>query len=294
MHAGRGRLLLVAFLAVTAGCGGIVADGGGGGATDAGSLTPAPVPTASADYPPGLSAEGVVDPERLARAHGRTVEGVSYRLRSNRTTRFANGTLRSRIDLDLRLGRNRSHLATVRTAGPGAPVILGQPPARGQYWSNRTLYANRIVREGRTTYSLMRASENPRATWRYWAGTAAFGGGSSYRASRFAAIFEAIPTRVVGTRTVNGTTLYELEGRRAESAAFTAGPADAVGPAGPGPTLRATVDEDGRIRSLHLRYRSYDDGDEYAVDWRIRYGAVGAVGVREPPWLDRAVAASRD
>ena len=104
------------------------------------------------------------------------------------------------------------------------------------------------VREGRTTYSLIRASENPRATWRYWAGTAAFGGGSSYRASRFAAIFEAIPTRVVGTRTVNGTTLYELEGRRAESAAFTAGPADAVGY------------RDGLVAAGDGRVARYEDG----------------------------------
>lgn len=292
MHAPSGRLVVLALLVMTAGCSGLVADGGGGDA-DGADLTPAPVPTDTIDYPPGVSSEGVVDAQRLARAHGRTVENVSYRLRSNRTTRFSNGTLRSRFDLDVRLGGNRSYLATVRTAGPAGSVLIGEPPARARYWSNRTLYANRIVRDGETTYSVLRAEDNPVVTWQYWASTAAFGGGPSYRAGRYAAVFDAIPTRVVGERTVNGTTVYEVRGRRTESTAFTVGSVEAVRPAGPGAVLNATIDEDGRIRSLHLRYRALDGDAEYTVDWRIRYGSVGGVRVADPPWLDRAVEGSR-
>ncbi|WP_276261256.1 DUF7537 family lipoprotein [Haloglomus litoreum] len=284
-------VVVLAVLLATAGCSGL-APGSGGPPTE--SLTPAPVPAGSADYPPGVTAEGVVNPERLALAHDQVLENRSYRLRSNRSTYFIDDSVRSRIDLDLRLDRNRTYLAAVETAGPRGPVILGRPPARARYWANGTLYASRITRDGEVTYSLTRADQSPFATWQYWSGTAAFGGESNYRASRYEAIFQAIPTRVVGNRTVDGTTVYVLEGRRPSDSGFTAGPADAVGPSGPGPALRATVTEDGLVRSLHLRYRAYHDGDEYDVDWRISYRALGNVTVGEPPWLDRAVSADRE
>jgi hypothetical protein len=281
----------LAALLATAGCSGL-APGSGDQPTE--SLTPVPVPGEGADYPPGVSADGVVNPERLAFAHDQAVGNTSYRLRSNRSTYFGNDSLRSRIDLDLRLDRNRTYLTAVETAGPRGPVILGRPPARARYWANGTLYASRIDRDGDVTYSLTRADRSPFATWQYWSGTAAFGGESSYRANRYEQMFRAIPTRVVGNRTVNGTTVYVLEGRRPGDSGFTAGPADAVGPSGPHPALRATVTEDGLIRSVHLRYRAYDDGDEYDVDWRITYRELGNVTVGAPPWLDRAVAADRE
>jgi hypothetical protein len=284
--------VLFALLLATAGCSALAPGSGGG--TPSESLTPVPVPGEAADYPPGVTAEGVVNPERLAFAHDQALGNASYRLHSNRSTYFGNESVRSRIDIDLRLARDRTYLAAVETAGPLGPVILGSPPARARYWANGTLYASRITRESDVIYSLTPADRNPFATWQYWSGTAAFGGESSVRASRYERIFRAIPTRVVGNRTVNGTTVYVLEGRRPSDSSFTAGPADAVGPSGPEPALRATVTEDGLIRSLHLRYRAYDDGDEYDVDWRITYREVGNVTVGEPPWLDGAVAADRE
>lgn len=286
---GRVATLLLAALLVTAGCGLPVGDGSSGNGSD-GSLTAAPVPADRADYPPGITAGRVTAPDRLARAHGRAIENVSYRLRSNRSTYYPNGTLRSRLDLDLRLSRARHHRAAVRTAGPAAPVILGRPPASAVYWSNRSLYASRIERDGDTVYSLTQATSNPFATWQYWSGTAAFGGGSSYPTARYAGFFRAIPTRVVNNRTVNGTTVFELRGREARSPAFTVGPAERVEDV----RLRATVTEDGLVRSLRLRYVATHEDGRYRVAWTIAYPERGGLGVGDPPWLDRAIAANRD
>jgi hypothetical protein len=282
--------LALGALLVTAGCSGLSPGGG----EPSPSFTPAPVPDAPGAYPPGVTADGVVAPDRLARAHVRTIENVSYRLHSNRSTYYTNGSLRSRIDLDLRLSRNRSHLARVRTAGPRGPVILGRPPASAVYWSNRSVYASRVTRGDDTIYSVLDASANPFATWNYWSGTAGFGGESSHPAARYAGIFRDVPTTLAGETTTDGTTVYRLQGRRTRGAAFAVGPVDAAGPAGPEPALRATVTGDGLVRSLHLRYRAFQDGEEYVVDWRIRYRQVGNVTVEEPPWLDRAVAGTRD
>jgi hypothetical protein len=287
-----GTLALAALL-VLAGCGGFASNAPGVGEPSP-SFTPAPVPDAPAAHPPGITAERVVDPARLADAHVRSIEGVSYSLRSNRSTYYPNGTLRSRIDIDLRLSRNRSHVAVVRTAGPEGSVIIGPPPASAVYWSNQSLYASRVGHDGDSIYSILDDSANPIATWNYWTTTAAFGGPDGHPSVRYADFFGSIPTTVVDNWTVNGTTLYQVRGRRPASPAFTVDEVDAVGPAGSGPALQATVTEDGLVRSLQLRYRAFDDGEEYTVDWRIRYRAVGNTTVSEPSWLDRAVAENRN
>ena len=87
----RSGSLALALLLLTAGCGGFAPGAGDGGT----GLTPAPVPTAGEAYPPGIGASGVVDPQTLARAHERTLENASYRLHSNRSTYFTNGSVRS-------------------------------------------------------------------------------------------------------------------------------------------------------------------------------------------------------
>jgi hypothetical protein len=167
---------------------------------------------------------------------------------------------------------------------------VGRPPASAIYWSNQSLYASRIERDGGTVYSLTRATRNPFATWQYWSGTAAFGGESSYATARYAGFFRAIPTRVVDNRTVNGTTVFELRGQGARSPAFAVGPATSVDDV----RLRATVTEDGLVRSLRLRYVATHEDGSYRVAWTIAYPERGGVRVVNPSWLDRAVAANRD
>ncbi|MFC7139200.1 hypothetical protein ACFQMA_05025 [Halosimplex aquaticum] len=48
------QLVVLTALAVLAGCGGL----GGGDAVDEGTVTPAPVPTDGARYPPGIESGG--------------------------------------------------------------------------------------------------------------------------------------------------------------------------------------------------------------------------------------------
>ncbi|PSP52670.1 hypothetical protein BRC67_03580 [Halobacteriales archaeon QH_3_68_24] len=77
------RTLLAVLLVVTAGCGALPA--GTDQPTAADTLTPVPVPNATDDpgpdgesLPPGVSANGTLDVDRLARAHADALAGTSY------------------------------------------------------------------------------------------------------------------------------------------------------------------------------------------------------------------------
>lgn len=88
-------LVLVAVVAVTAGCGSLA---GGEGGTEPRSLTPAPVPaTDSTPGPetvaPGLAADRVVDHAALVANHAAVINSSSHTYRRRVTRRYANGTV---------------------------------------------------------------------------------------------------------------------------------------------------------------------------------------------------------
>lgn len=100
----RARLLVACLLAVLAGCNGL--------ATQTATQTPAPVPTESPGptvLAPGVTDAGVVAPARLAHSHDQYLANRSYTLTTNRTTWYANGTLRSHVRTQTRLPQNRSY-----------------------------------------------------------------------------------------------------------------------------------------------------------------------------------------
>lgn len=262
-------------------------------ATDAGrspdlGTEPSPRPPASDGtqrYPPGLSSAGVSDPEALGRAHEAALANRSFTIRAARTIRAPNGTLRSELTVTVSLGPDRSFLADAATAGPDAPVFLGDPPARGTYWSNGTTYARRLVRDDARVYNTFDPTGRP-GTWTYWTETVPFGGERGGPATTLARVFAATKTRVVATREPDGVLRYLVSGDRA------------VGTYGTGTDprdvrLEASVTPDGLVRSVTLSYTATVDGAPVRVAWRVRYTAVGRTTVAEPPWLSRALRGER-
>jgi hypothetical protein len=261
---------------------------GAGGAPEAGAPDdPATRTTPDDPYPPGLSDAGVTDPDALGRAHVAGVSNESYFLTSVRTVRGTNGTLRSRLALLVWTDERRRFLVDARTAGPDAPVLLGDPPARGLYWSNGTTYARRLVRDGEQVYNTFEPSGGA-GTWRYWTATAPFGGDRARPAETYARTFAAVPTRVVTTREPDGVRRHLVVGEgRADPGALR------VGTDPRAVELTAEVTPEGLVRSLRLSYVATLDGERVRVTWRIRYEVVGRTTVPEPPWLDRALRGDR-
>lgn len=279
----RGTPLLVAAVFLLAGCSGFT-----GGDESTPTLTPAERPE-TASYPPGVAADGVVSPDALAEAHTERDDAVSYTLVSNRTVRYANGTVRSGLSVRVRLAENRTYLTELETAGPRGPVLLGLPPAAATYWSDGTTYARKLSRDGQVTYNTFSPPDQYTATWRFWTRTVAFGGRSGYAGQTVRETFSAIPTRLAGRETRNGTVVYRLVGTTATSTDFAAPEIDTVSDL----SFAATVDADGLVRSLSYRFDGTVDGEPVTVRRTIAYRRVGSTSVGRPSWLASAKNSSR-
>lgn len=276
---------LLAAALVLAGCGGIPFVGGSDDPTPA--ATPIPREQLTDPAPPGVSSGRVLSPTTLGRAHARAIENESYVLSAQRTVRYTNGTLRSRLAIELAIDEDRTFLVTVSTAGPEAPVFLGEPPAEATYWSDGTTYLRRLTRDGETTHNAFGPPSTWVGTWSYWAKSVPFGGGGSRPATFYGSLFAAVPVRVAGETTLGDAPVARLEdgdGRPFSDESFP-GPVESVDDV----SMVALVDGDGLVRSLDLRYRGTVDGEAVRVHRTIRYESVGATSVELPRWYDRAV-----
>lgn len=282
MAARRLEVVALAVLLVTAGCSGF-APVGDDDTGPTSSLTPVSVPEEDGreELAPGLTADGVQNPEALADAHAARLENRSYRLVINRTVRDWNESLREQLLLNLSLSTDRSYLVDTATAGPEAPVFLGRPPAEATFWSNGSVYTRRLSRDGGPTYTAFQPSEGA-GTWQYWARTAPFGGQQSSPRGFISRTFAAVPTRTADRQVRENGTTYRLEGARA------------VGPLGEvddprAVTLRARVTDAGLVRSVSLSYTGTIGGELVRAHWTVRYEDIGTTTVEQPSWTERAL-----
>lgn len=275
------RAALVALAVVLAGCPAIP------DSTPTAGVTPAAVPETQT-YPPGVTESGVTAPDALADAHSGFVANTSYTIVSNRTIRYRNGTLASRLDVRVRLAADRQFLAAVETAGPSAPLLLGDPPARARFWSNGSVYVRSLTAGGPTRYNEFTPPDAFVATWRYWRSTVPFGGQDGHDRETISGLFGDIPTAVAGRESVDGTTVYRLVGDSARAGSFAKVGSGPVGNV----SLEAQVSVSGVVRRFDLSYDTTMDGRAVTVHWTLRYLDVGNTTAERPPWYDRAVEGS--
>ncbi|WP_424002362.1 DUF7537 family lipoprotein [Haloarcula salina] len=271
------RYLLVAIVVVTAGCSGFAFDGGNGRVS---TVTPAPVPSDDVGaYPVGLGPGGVTSPSLLGAAHADTLNGTSYTLEMTRTVRYANGTLRSHLRIEVALDANRTHFANVSVRGHAAPVLLGRPPASASFWSDGDVYLRQLTRDNRTIYNEYEPPDSYAGTWRYWVHTAALNGRPAADVTQTVAPFQ---TRVARAESGDGTE-YVVSGDR-----LRRGEVGAPWSARRNATLAARVTEDGLVRAYRTEYTATTGGERVRVTRTVRFEEVGNTTVGRPSWYDRA------
>lgn len=264
------RPLLTALLLVLAGCSGTpVADSP---TTDT-IATPAPVPTDDLhddELAPGLTQEGIVDAERLARAHQQFLSNHSFRRAGGTRYRFENGTLLF----------HTTYNRTVDRAADRQLLEFGQvgpwrQNERYAEWANESLVVERIARNDTVRYE--RRPRTDRTLGYLGGGVAEF-------------VAEREP-RVVGQRTRNGTTEYVLV------AAAESGPRllEQIGANRTStPRLVAVVTRQGVVRSVELTVSGTYEGAPIRVRNYYVLSGLGEATVTRPPWLDTALNATRE
>lgn len=250
--------LALAALLVLAGCNAVTSSPE---PTATERVTPAPVPdTPTPRLAPGLTADGVVDPDVLYAAHRRTLANESYR-RVSRTL-FVDDGEEELLRNETRLYDAAAGRATVavfeRDARPNVPTT------RLRLWTNGTVVASR---------SLYGADHAEYAVWESEARLADHGGDAAIDT------LADQPARVVDRRVRDGTTEYVL----------VANGTSGVGPGEDG-RLVGVVTEQGVLRSLTFESRRTVDGRELTYRIELRYEPYDG-GVGRPAWVEAALAA---
>lgn len=267
----RGLATLALVLAlVLAGCGGTDAPAFGG--ADRPTVTPAAVPHDPPAAPgrtlaPGLTREGVFDPNRLAAAHAAVLADTSYTVHRVEQRTYRNGTVRSRYESTVRVAAGGDRFRYVLEQAD----YRGETPRErrvGRWMDDGSGFERHEDASGSVRYRRLSDPDAvlpERATNRYG----------------LARVLSAVDLRVTGTTERGGRTLYHLgvEGTPEDLPPLRSVAVDAV------------VDDRGVVRSYDLTYRVERAGTPTRVTVRVAFDALGATRVVRPLWYDEAAEA---
>jgi hypothetical protein len=253
--------LALALSLLLAGCGGVASDA----RTETTRVTPVEVPTTT-ERPdrfvaPGMTAERLVDPEALQRAHAARLANASHQFREVVTRRAANGTLLARyVTLVVRNG------STVRYRFDGDRRDENETWPVDRYVTADRVYTARTV--GNTTnYTVAPVSETGRRVPV---------APDDYAAS-LTRVFGLLPLRVEDSVRSGDQTRYYLE---------TTAPRDV--PPLRNATFVGAVTPKGVVDDYRVSYEVPRDGRSVTVTVTVSISDLGTATVERPAWLDRA------
>ena len=257
----RRRTLLAVILVVTAGCGALPAGTDEPTTTD--TLTPVPIPNATDDpgpdgesLPPGVSANGTLDVDRLARAHADALAGTSY------TETFAR---------------------TVTVAG--APTTVRQSLRRVAVDGNATL----VERAGTTLAPRRTVYSDPRGTYLRVSDpnrtrvVELNGSGRVPTPETTVSRFLDGPAVEVTPVERRGTVLYRLTVTPDERPGALEARQGTV--AASNVSVTALVARSGFVRELAVTYVREDRTRQQRVRLAVEYTGLGTTDVARPSWV---------
>lgn len=253
--------LALALLLVLAGCGGFASDD----RTETTRVTPVEVPTTT-ERPdrfvaPGMTAEQLVDPAALQRAHAARLTNDSHRFREVVTRRAANGTLLARyVTLVVRNG------STIRYRFDDDRL-----DGRDEWRVDRYVTADRVY-----TARTERNSTNYTVEPVSGVGRRVPVSPDDYAAS-LTRVFGLLPIRVDETVRRGDRTRYYLE---------TSEPRDV--PPLRNATFVGAVTPEGVVDDYRVSYEVRRDGRPVTVTVTVSISDLGTATVERPAWLDRA------
>lgn len=217
-------------------------------------------------YPPGVGPTGLANPTALAQAHRAAVANASYELTYTYREQRSDGSQATR-EVTVWVAAEDTFRTAVSTDGEfrdSAPSFVDRP----RYANGSHVFEQRGA---------------PGERWYRTYPVRPSGGADDYAddARRYLGWFLTVEeSSVVERFEREGTTYFRVDLR---------------GDPWPGiddVSGTAVVDEHGVVHSIRRQYT--DDGDGSSVTVTMTYTAFGTATVDPPPWLDEAVAATRD
>ncbi|GCF13060.1 hypothetical protein Harman_09950 [Haloarcula mannanilytica] len=253
----RAVAAVVTLAVVLAGCSGFVQQ------DSPETVTPAPVPTDGAGYPPGVSDDAVV-PQALANAHARTLATTNYTLVTRQRVTDRNGTV-------LRRSNHTRYVAVNKTTYAGQfrqnGTELNVFTTRIDYWTNGSIVAAQYDE---------RADRPHRVTW-----TVRDDGPISDLSERrtILGIGEAVDLSVASRNDdgviLAGTRLTNPD--RLVTPLFVSDPRNV--------SVRLRVSHDGTVTALRLAFDAEWSDQWVRVTQDIRVTNIGSTTVVKPDWV---------
>ncbi|MDS0222054.1 hypothetical protein NDI54_11915 [Haloarcula sp. S1AR25-5A] len=253
----RAVAAVVALALVLAGCSGFVQQ------DSPETVTPAPVPTDGAGYPPGVSDDAVV-PQALASAHARTLATTNYTLVTRQRVTDRNGTVLRRSNHTRSVAANSTRYAGhFHQNGTELNVFT----TRIDYWTNGSIVAAQYDE---------RANRPHRVTW-----TVRDDGPVSDLSERRTilgvgeAVDLSVARRTDGSVILAGTRLTNPD--RLITPLFVSNPRNV--------SVRLRVRHDGTVTALRLAFDAERSERWVRVKQDIRVTKIGATTVDKPGWV---------
>ncbi|GCF12920.1 hypothetical protein Harman_08550 [Haloarcula mannanilytica] len=245
----------------TAGCNAFV----GTDTPDRGTITPAPVPTATEpataatpDPPPGVTTDGLENVALLSAAHQQALNGTSYTLNEGYN--------------EFSTGRNdTSSVRRTETIAVESPTRYRDEMVRLTTGPNGTVerYEQSTFADGTNWYE-----RRDNGTVERQRGTVRFGGDKyAYRATFYLNQYAVVNRSSTTVVTRDGRRMYRIRGTGGEIP---------TNERLEGFRVELLVEPDGLVRQFDVRYRTEDR----VVAYRFWYERVGETTVTRPAWLN--------
>lgn len=245
------------LLIIFAGCGSLSADQEN--VTD--PVTPAPLPSDTPEaksIAPGVTSNGVEDPNALIAAHMALIENQSYTLVVRQSITERNGSQHRGLNARVALDENRS-------------------------------YRMQLVLEGmETNRSVWPPPKDEIQTWRYWVNFYLFGSSVEGELREW---FQSVDTQVADIDHPDKVDLISITGTRFENQGGIVGGANR---SIENIDFRAVITERGLIQEIEVSYVRIRHGELEYVSESIRFTAVGNTTVADPGWEISRLPGDRD
>lgn len=262
------RVLAVALVAATAGCGSIV---GTGSPTE--TVTPAPVPTLEptptdprVGVAPGVDARGISDPEDLIEHHVSAATGANYvwQSESREIYRLSNSTVWRNIS-------QRVVVEDATTYRRSASSIEQSSAGQRVFLQGYEEYA-----DGERRYLRWSEYGDPDVSYRSEPATNASRELANVSVGPLRQYLDLETQSVARLSTVDDRQRYRITGSRDSVPQF--GTVENY-------TARAVVREDGFVRSVDVSFRTTRADRDVRIAYTSQYTRVGNATVTEPDWF---------